>query len=55
MLYILGFFFPPLAVLLCGRIFQTILNLILCVTVIGLPLAVLHAWLIVYDTYLPNK
>ena len=51
MLYILGFFIPFVAVLMCGRIFQSVLNFILCCTVVGIPIAIIHAWVIVYNTY----
>ncbi len=44
MKYLIAIVFPPLAVLLCGKPFQFILNLLLCCFVIP---AVIHALLVV--------
>lgn len=47
MRYLLAILLPPLAVLLCGRPFQAVLNLLLTL-VFWVP-GVLHAILIVHD------
>lgn len=49
MLYILAFFLPPLAVLLCGKPFQAILNIVLCIF-LWIP-GVIHAVLTVHEHY----
>jgi uncharacterized membrane protein YqaE (UPF0057 family) len=46
MLYLLAIFLPPLAVLLCSKPVQAVLNLILCLTCVG---AWVHAVLVVAD------
>lgn len=45
MLYVIAFFIPPLAVLLCGKPLQFLLNIILCLF-FWLP-GVIHAFLVV--------
>ena len=45
MLYVLALVFPPLAVLLCGKIAQAPLNLLLCL--LGLVPGIIHAVLVV--------
>lgn len=47
MLYLLAILLPPLAVLMCGKPFQAILNLIAMVTLIGWIPAIIHAMLVV--------
>jgi uncharacterized membrane protein YqaE (UPF0057 family) len=45
MLYLIAILFPPLAVLLCGKPFQAMLNLFLCL-LLWLP-GLIHACLVV--------
>jgi uncharacterized membrane protein YqaE (UPF0057 family) len=45
MLYLLAVFLPPLAVLLCGKPFQAILNCLLCL-LLWIP-AVIHAFIVI--------
>ena len=47
MMYLLAIFFPPLAVLICGKPIQALINFFLCF-LIWIP-AVIHAILIVRD------
>jgi uncharacterized membrane protein YqaE (UPF0057 family) len=47
MLYILAILLPPLAVLICGKPFQFLLNIVLCL-VLWIP-GVIHAILVVHD------
>ena len=47
MKYLIAILFPPLGLLLVGRVGQALLNLLLMVTVIGWPLAALWALLVV--------
>ncbi len=49
MLYLLAFFLPPLAVLLCGKPIQALLNFFLCF-LLWIP-GVIHALLVVHDHY----
>ncbi len=49
MLYVLAIFFPSIAMLLCGRIFQALACFVLHLTVIGWPLATVWAWLVILD------
>lgn len=55
MLYILVFVCPPLAVLGAGKFFGSIMNALLCLTIIGMPLAMIHAWYAVKESYAPVK
>lgn len=45
MLYVLAFLFPPVAVLMCGKPFQFILNIILC-CIFWIP-GIIHAFYVV--------
>lgn len=47
MLYLLAILLPPLAVLLCGKPIQAVINLIAMVTLIGWIPAMIHACLVV--------
>lgn len=47
MMYLLAIFLPPVAVLLCGKPFQAIINFILCFF-LWIP-AVIHAILVVKE------
>lgn len=51
MLYILVFVCPPLACLGAGKFLSSILNALLCVTIVGMPLAMMHAWGVVKASY----
>jgi uncharacterized membrane protein YqaE (UPF0057 family) len=50
MLYLLAVVVPPLAVLLCGKPFQAVLNLILVVATFGVG-AIIHAVFVVHNHY----
>jgi uncharacterized membrane protein YqaE (UPF0057 family) len=45
--YIVAIFFPPIAVLLCGKPFQAILNFVLCCTLVLAVVAIIHACFVV--------
>ena len=47
MRYILAILFPPLAVLLCGKVFSAFLLFVLCCTLFGWPVSSLLAIIIV--------
>lgn len=47
MMYLLAILLPPLAVFLCGKPIQALLSLIGMITVIGWPIAAIHACLVV--------
>jgi uncharacterized membrane protein YqaE (UPF0057 family) len=47
MKYVIAILFPPLGMLLAGRVFQALLCLLLMVTLIGWPLAAIWALLVV--------
>ena len=49
MRYLLAILLPPLAMLLCGKLFQAILCLALMLTIIGWPIAAVWAILVVHD------
>jgi len=49
MLYLLAILLPPLAVLLCGKPFQAILNLVL--TIAGYVPGLIHALFVVHNFY----
>lgn len=51
MLYVLAFLLPPLACVGAGRFTHSLLNSLLCLTVVGYPLAVVHAWFVVKGSY----
>jgi uncharacterized membrane protein YqaE (UPF0057 family) len=60
MRYFVAVVLPPLALLMCGRWFQAILNLILCIiglmTVgIGWLLAIVHAFAVIANTNADNR
>ena len=47
MKYVIAILFPPLGMLLAGRVIQALLCLILMITIIGWPLAAIWALLVV--------
>jgi uncharacterized membrane protein YqaE (UPF0057 family) len=47
--YLLALLLPPLGMLLCGKVFQAILCLVLMLTVIGWPVASIWALLVVHS------
>ncbi|WP_051957230.1 YqaE/Pmp3 family membrane protein [Bacillus sp. UNC322MFChir4.1] len=47
MIYLLVLFLPPVAVLLCGRPIQALINLVLCLF-FWIP-GIIHAWMVVSD------
>jgi len=49
MLYVLAVLLPPVAMLLCGRVIQAILCLLLQLTLIGWPVAAIWALLVVQN------
>ncbi len=53
MLYILAILLPPIAVLLCGKPFHFLLNIVLCV--LGWVPGVIHAVLVVHDRYADRR
>jgi uncharacterized membrane protein YqaE (UPF0057 family) len=53
MLYLLAIILPPLAVLLCGKPFQAILNLVL--TLLGYVPGLIHALLVVSNHYADKR
>lgn len=54
MLYLIAILLPPLAVLLCGKPFQAVLNLLLCVITIWIG-AVIHAIFVVHNYYADQR
>lgn len=46
-LYLLALVAPPLACLCAGRFWHFVLNLVLCLTLYGIPIAMVHAWYVV--------
>jgi uncharacterized membrane protein YqaE (UPF0057 family) len=50
MLYLLAIFLPPLAVLLCGKPFQALINLILWPLTVHIG-AMIHALFVVHNYY----
>ena len=55
MRYVLAVLLPPLAMLLCGKIFQAILALIFMCTLIGWPLASIWAFLVVNNYFADRR
>ncbi|HZO27365.1 MAG TPA: YqaE/Pmp3 family membrane protein [Chloroflexota bacterium] len=59
MLYLAAFLVPPLAVLLAGKPFQAIINLILVIvtalTVVGLLIPLAHALFVVHNHYADKR
>ena len=51
MLYVLALLFPPLACIGAGKFWHFILNTIFCATLIGIPIAWIHAWCVVKGSY----
>ena len=51
MLYLLALTLPPVACLCAGRFWHAVLNLALCLTLVGIPVAVIHAWCVVKGSY----
>lgn len=47
MMYLLAILLPPLAILMCGKPIQAIVNLIACMTLIGWIPGIIHAMLVV--------
>lgn len=47
MRYFLAWFLPPLALLLVGKPFQATANLLLCLTLVGIPIAMIWAFVVV--------
>jgi uncharacterized membrane protein YqaE (UPF0057 family) len=43
MRFVIAFFVPPLAIFLCGMLTKSVLNLLLCCTLFGIPIAVIWA------------
>jgi uncharacterized membrane protein YqaE (UPF0057 family) len=50
MLYLLALLAPPIACLAAGRFWHAALNFLLCCTLIGIPVAMIHAWYVVKAT-----
>ncbi len=55
MLYVIAQFFPPLALLLCGKIFQAIFNFLLMITFVGWFFAIIWAILVVANHYADRR
>lgn len=59
MLYLLAFLLPPLAILLAGKPFQAIINVVLVIitalTVIGLLIPLAHALFVVHNHYADKR
>ena len=53
MRYLLALLLPPLAVLFCGKLFQAMINLILCIF-LWIP-GVIHAVLVVHEYYADKR
>ena len=53
MLYLVALLLPPLAVLLCGKPFQAILNIVL--TLLGWIPGAVHAVLVVHNHYADKR
>jgi uncharacterized membrane protein YqaE (UPF0057 family) len=53
MMYLLALLLPPLAVLLCGKPFQAILNILL--TILGWIPGVVHACLVAHNYYADKR
>ncbi|MPZ14002.1 MAG: YqaE/Pmp3 family membrane protein [Chloroflexi bacterium] len=53
MLYVLAIFLPPVAVLICGKPFQALLNVGLCL-LLWVP-GVIHAWVVVSNYYADKR
>lgn len=51
MLYLLALIAPPLAVLMAGKFWHAVLNFIMCCTILLIPVAMVHAWLKVQESY----
>ena len=49
MRYVIAIFFPSIAMLLCGQVFQAVACFVLHLTVIGWPVATIWALLVVHD------
>lgn len=55
MLYFIALFFPPLGLFCCGKFFQSCLNALLCLTVVGWLPAIIWALLVAHDTYAQQR
>ncbi len=55
MLYILAILLPPLGMVLCGRVGQALLCVLLMLTVIGWPVASIWAVLVVSDYHADRR
>ena len=49
-MYLAALLAPPLACILLGRFLHAVLNFVLCATVFGIPLAMVHAWMLVKES-----
>lgn len=49
MLYLFALVLPPVGMLLCGKLIQALLCLLLMLTIIGWPVAAIWAVLVVHD------
>lgn len=47
--YLAALLFPPLACLGVGKFGACILNTLICLTIVGIPLAMMHAWYVVKE------
>jgi uncharacterized membrane protein YqaE (UPF0057 family) len=54
MMYLLALFLPPLAVLLCGKPFQALINLILWIPTIHLG-SMIHALFVTHNYYADKR
>lgn len=51
MLYVLALTIPPLACIGAGKFLHSLINSFLCLTLVGYPLAMVHAWFVVKGSY----
>jgi uncharacterized membrane protein YqaE (UPF0057 family) len=55
MKYMIAIVLPPVGLLLCGKVLQAVLNLVLMLTLIGWPFAALWAVLVVHNQYAEQR
>lgn len=55
MRYLWCWLFPPAAMVICGRPFSAIFNLVLCCTGVGIPFAMYWAWQVASDFYADKR
>lgn len=55
MRYLLAILLPPLALLLCGKVFQAVACAILWLTILGWPVASIWALLVVSDYHADRR